>query len=214
MKIIKVDNKHYIRLGDLDHLLRQKRMEILDKYNRDENGAFIQEDGTKGLTAEDSIKFATLIGIRSDVVVNLVHACETPDEIRELNRRIENEFYMDKYAITAHTKDEEGKEMIVYFRKFCKGATEAKLREEGKTPEEIEKELEDAVGEPAFSAQSRDAYFFENHEDADGAATYINSNYGVGAEVKPAWYLNHKAVKRFLDTVLNSDEKEDTDEQV
>jgi len=55
MKIIECDNRKYIRLGDLDHLIRVLRRSIFDKYDRNEKGEFIQEDGTKGITHDDGV---------------------------------------------------------------------------------------------------------------------------------------------------------------
>ena len=129
MKIYEAEHKQYVLLGDLDHLLRCERRKIYDKYTRDEDGKFYQPDGTFGLTKEDAIEIGALAHVMSGVLLNKIHACETPDEIREMHKRIETEFYMDKYVLTMVSEDKYGKKELYFFRKFCLGAMEARLKE-------------------------------------------------------------------------------------
>lgn len=205
MKIYEAENKQYILLGDLDHLLRCERRKIYDKYIRDDEGKFYQEDGTFGLTKEDAIEIGTLAHVMSGVLLNKIHACETPDEIRGLHKRIEDEFYMDKYVLTMIQENEDGKNELYYFRKYCLGVMEARLKEEGKTEEEIAKETEDACGDPVFSPRLIDAMFFEDHESADSSATFIRHNYGFDVKIDPAWYYNPN-VKERLEKWLNEED--------
>ena len=104
MKIIEADHKQYIRLGDLYHLLHLMRWDMVyDKYDRDEDGAFIQKDGTKGLTIDDARIVSALSNVMTRILHNKVHACETPDEIRKLY----NTPYIENWAgkkITMYVK--------------------------------------------------------------------------------------------------------------
>lgn len=196
MKIFEFDHRQFIRIGDLDHMLRCMRRKIYDKYTRDEDGKYYQKDGTFGLTMEDAIETGTLIHVLTGVLENKIHACETPDEIREVHKRIESEFYMDKYVLILEDKSEDGKKSLYFFRKYCTGAMAARLKAEGKTDEEIEKETEDACGDPVFSPRLIDAMFFEDHESADSSATFIRHNYGMDVKIEPAWYFDPNVKER------------------
>lgn len=196
MKIFEFDHRQFIRIGDLDHMLRCMRRKIYDKYTRDEDGKYYQKDGTFGLTTEDVIETGTLIHVLTGVLENKIHACETPDEIREVHKRIESEFYMDKYVLILEDKSEDGKKSLYFFRKYCTGALAARLEAEGKTDEEIEKETEDACGDPVFSPRLIDAMFFEDHESADSSATFIRHNYGMDVKIEPAWYFDPNVKER------------------
>lgn len=208
MKIYEAEHKQYILLGDLDHLLRCMRRKIYDKYDRYEDGKFYQPDGTFGLTTEDAVETCALVHVMSGILENKIHACETPDEIRELHKRIEDEFYMDKYVLTMVQEGDDGKKGLYYFRKYCIGAMEARLKEEGKTDEEIAKETEDACGDPVFSPRLIDAMFFEDHESADSSATFIRHNYGLDVKIDPAWYYNPNVKERLKKWL---DEEDETD---
>jgi hypothetical protein len=207
MKIYEAENKQYISLGDLDHMLRCMRRKIYDKYVRDDEGKFYQEDGTFGLTHDDSIEVSMLAHVMSGVLENKIHACETPDEIRELHKRIEDEFYMDKYVLTMTQENEDGKKELYFFRNFCLGAMEARLKEDGKTDEEIAKETEDACGDPVFSPRRIDAMFFEDHESADSSATFIRHNYNCDVRIDPAWYYNPNVKDRLEKWLSEEDEQ-------
>lgn len=210
MRIFEAEHKQYIRVGDLDHLIKGMRREVYDKYTRDENGAFYQEDGTKGITHDDGIIIATLVGVMGKVLKNKIHACETPDEIRKVHERVEMEFYMDKFLVVSREKDEAGKTTGIYFfRKYCRTAMENRLREEGKTEDEISEEMtEDAVGDPVFSSRLSDAVFYEDYETADSCASFIRHNYGTDVEIEPAWHYDPNVEKRLIEW-LNREGEED-----
>ena len=208
MKIYEAEHKQYILLGDLDHMLRCMRRKIYDGYDRDEEGKFYQKDGTFGLTAEDAIEVGTLSHIMTGVLENKIHACETADEIRAIHKRVEDEFYMDKYVLTVVEEDKYGNKKQYYFRKYCIDAMKARLKEDGRTEEEIEKETEDACGNPVFSPRLIDAMFFEDHESADSSAVFIRHNYGLDVKIDPAWYYNPN-VKERLEKWINEEVKKD-----
>ena len=95
----------------------------------------------------------------------------------------------------------------IRFRKFCPGALEAKLREEGKTEEEIQEELEEKEGLPVFSTNPKDAFLFESMEQAHSNMIYINHNYAMNVDVHDALILNARGAKRFLDALLKRGEE-------
>lgn len=206
MKITTIDNKHYVNLGDLDHLIRQLQWEINDKYDRDAEGCFYQKDGTFGLTHDDAVTKAAYTHVFTKVLSNMIHACESPEEVRQLHDKIESEFYWDKYVITLKDKDEDGKPKLFFFRKFCMDAMKARLREEGKTDAEIDGMVDDGdCGDPVFTEKSRQALYYEDHESAESAATYIHHNYDLDVQIDPAWYYDSHAKQRLLD-FLNEEE--------
>lgn len=208
MKIIECDNRKYIRLGDLDHLIRVLRRSIFDKYDRNDKGEFVQEDGTKGITHDDGVVIGTLSLVMGKVMENLVHACETPEEIRELHKRIETEFYCDKYVVTTTRKDEDGSKELIFFERYCTERIEKKLRADGKTEEEIEDALLEDCGDPVFCNRPIDANYFEDHEFADSTATFLRKRFKIKANVEPAWYFDPNAKER-LEKWLSENEEED-----
>lgn len=212
MKITKIDNKHYINLGDLDQLIRQLQWEINDKYDRDAEGCFYQKDGTFGLTHDDAVTKAAYTHVFTKVLSDMIHACSSPDEVRQLHDKIESEFYWDKYVIVLKEKSEDGKPRLFFFRKFCLDAMKARLREEGKTDTEIDSMVADGdCGDPVFSGKDRQALYFENHDSADSAAAYIRHNYGLDVEIDPAWYYDRHAKQRLMDWLDgNADEQTET----
>ena len=208
MRIIKADNKHYIRLGDLDHLIRSMRFEVYDKYDRDDQGVFIQKDGTKGLAHDDAVTIAAYTHVMGQVLKNWIAARETAEEIREMRERIESEFYRDKYVVTTDSETEDGKKYLAFFRKFCQGPMEERYREEGKSEEEITKLMEDDIGMPVFSNLVRDAEYFEDHEDAEGTATHIRSRWDLEVKVVPAWHFDRRIKERLLKALDENPEGE------
>lgn len=214
MKIIKADNKHYIRLGDLDHLLRCMSLEIYGKYTRNEEGTYVQENGAEGMTLKDIAWLKAIRAVMTRVLQREINACETEQEVWNLEDRIESEFYRDKYVVMIKEMDEDGHRHNYLFRKYCEGAMRAKMEEEGKSEKEILETLEDRDGDPVFTEDPMQADFMEDHEMADATARYIKSAYGLETEVEPAWFYNHKTVKKVLDAIFNEpeDEKEEAGE--
>lgn len=214
MKIIECDHKQYIRLGDLDHEIRLMRREIFDKYDRDENGTLVQEDGTKGITHDDGVFIAAITHVMGRILKNKVHACETPDEIREMHKRIESEFYLGKYVITTERETEDGKKELIFFKSFCTKMIEERMKEEGKTEEEIEQALLEDIGDPVFCDRSIEANFYEDYEDAEGVAHYLRKTCELDVSIKPAWYFDRNAQERlmkWLDETKEEDEKENSE---
>lgn len=205
IRIYEAERKQYIKLGDLDHMLRGMRHEIYDLYERDENGSY------KNMTRDDMIRLHTLTQVMSRIMHNKIHACENAEEIRHVWGRLQDEFYNDKYVLTVKERvaDEDGgdeKERLLLFSGYCKEEERRRLEKEGRTDEEIEDALDEVVGTPTFSEYVRNADCFEDYGTAASNATYINHNYHLNAEVKPAWYYNPNVKKR-LEAWLGEEEE-------
>ena len=151
-----------------------------------------------------------LANVMTRILQNKIRACETPGEIEKIHERLVDEFYNGKYLVVVE-EEENGKKEKYFFKRYCLGALEKKLRDEGKTDEEIAEKLEDNVGMPVFSGVLRDAEFFEDHESADSTVTFINHNYDLNAMVKPAWYFNPNVGKR-IEKWLSEDMDEEEEE--
>ena len=210
MKITTIDSKHYINLGDLDHMIRKMQWEINDKYDRDAEGNFIQKDGTFGLTHDDAITKAAYTHVFTKAVSNLIRACDSADEVRKLHNNLESEFYWDKYVITLQSEDEDGKKALYFFQKLCMASKVRRLKEEGKTDSQIDDMIEDGeAGDPVFSGRSKDAEYFENHDSAESMAEYIRHNYDMDVQIDPAWYYDPHAKQRLIDFMENNEQADD-----
>ena len=137
----------------------------------------------------------------------MIAPCETPEETQEVISKINDAYYRGKYYLCETSKDENGKLMTVYFRKYCPGLLAARLKEEGKTQEEIAEAVREEEGDPAFTTDAKYAKLFESMEEADSHMQHLNYRCKTRLEVRPAFLLNHKASKRFLDSLLKEKEE-------
>lgn len=185
MKIYDFDNTMFIKLGDLDHLLRQMCRE------------------KKGLS--------DVFGPMMDrILESRCKACEDEEEIEALCTRVENQFYKGKFIVVIRPKQTDPEKPVakrLYFRKFCTEIQEAKWREEGKTEEEIDKLLVDYVGEPVFTENVLDAEYFEEYGFASSTAGYLNHNYEMSAKVDEAYMHNPKAIQRIKEMFMEWDKE-------
>ena len=78
----------------------------------------------------------------------------------------------------------------------------SRLKEEGKTEEEIEEAITEHQGDPAFTDASKYAMLFESLEEAESHRAYLNHNFNVHLEVHPAFLLNGKRCREVLDKLL------------
>lgn len=203
LKLIELENEHYLKLVDVERLLRDMRREILDNSEYE-----TLEDGTRKYhhTESETARLNDLYFVSSCIKRRLVMACESPDEIRALHERIRKGYYFGKYYLSQTERDESGKPTsILYFRKYCPGAMKARLEAEGKTEKEINEALELSEGDPVFSDSSKDAKLFESMEEADSHKAHLNYQCKMKLKVSPAFLLDHKTCKRFLDKLLNGD---------
>ena len=199
LKLTQIDEFHYAKVVDVERLLHDMRREIHD------NAAYeLNEDGTKKwhLTEAESAVINALFFVGSCVKRQMMVTCETPDEIRAMHERIRNMYYAGKYYLSEKSEDENGKPTLIYFRKYCPGLMASRLKEEGKTEEEIEEAIREHEGDPAFTDASKYAMLFESLEDAESHKTYLNHNFKVNLEVHPAFLLNGKRCREMLDKLL------------
>ena len=160
LKITTIDDTEYLKLCDVERLLRDMRREILDNSEYE-----TMEDGTRKYhhTEAETARLNDLYFVSSCLKRELVLSCESPDEIRALHEHIRKSYYRGKYYLSQTEKDETGKPVsILYFRKYCPGAMEARLEEEGKSKEEIEEALRESEGDPAFTTDGKYAFLFES----------------------------------------------------
>lgn len=202
LKITTIDDTEYLKLCDVERLLRDMRREILDNSEYE-----TMEDGTRKYhhTEVETDRLNDLYFVSSCLKRELVLSCESPDEIRALNERIRKSYYRGKYYLSQPEQDESGKPSILYFRKYCPGAMKARLEREGKTKEEIEEALRESEGDPVFTNDSRYAFLFESMEKAESHRAYLNHHCNMDLKSSAAFLLDVKSVKAMLDKLLKDD---------
>ena len=199
LKLTEIDFTHYLKLCDVEKLLRDMRKEILDNSMYELN-----EDGTRRYhhTETEMAVLNALYFVSSCIKRGLVMQCESPEEIRELHERIRARYWAGKYYLSEKTTDDDGKPQTVYFRKYCTGAMAHRMQEEGKTEAEIAEAMETEEGDPVFTTDKKYVRLFESMEEAMSHRTYLNHNYRMNLEVCDAFLLDGRACKRFLDELL------------
>ena len=203
LKLLEIEHEHYVKLCDVERLLRDMRREILDNSEYES-----LEGGTRKyqLTDTETARLNDLYFVSSCIKRELVLTCESPDEIRALHERIRKGYYFGKYYLSQTDRDESGKPTsILYFRKYCPGAMEARLKEEGKSKEEIEEAMREKDGDPVFTTDSKYAFLFESMEETESHKAYLNHNYHMALETSPAIILDTKSCREFLDKLLKGD---------
>ena len=184
MRIKTFDGKRYIALGDFDHLRHNLVRDIYDDNERDENGQYHLSD-------YDSGRIAAYTHIMTEILIDEIHDCESPDEIRQLYKRIRNEYLRDKYCIVY--KDDETNE-ILFFRKYCEHINEG---------EET----------PVFTGMKRLAKDFDDHYVATCTLKRIEMEYEDlkgKLSIKPLdlIFTTKEDADRLLRAIFGSDETE------
>lgn len=208
IKVTEIDRRYYVKLSDVERLLHDMRREIIENAACEEH-----EDGTKKrhFTDAETDRLNDLFFVSSCLRMRLIKGLG-PDEIRELHEKIRRDYYMGKFYLSQTAEVEGDKKELMYFRKYCPEAMASRLREEGKTDEEIQSAIEDEQGDPAFTTESRYARLFESMEEADAQAKYLNHSHGMNLSVYPAWMLDNKSAKKVLDAILGKNQKEEEEE--
>lgn len=201
LKLTEIDGTHYLKLCDVERLLHDLRRDVYD--NAPVDG--VTEDGLKkyNLTETDREVLNNLYFVSSCIRRQLVNTCETPDEIKTLHERIRKAYYADKYYLSETTQDDENGFETLYFRKYCPGVMAARLKEEGKTEEEIEQAIQEEDGDPVFTDNPKYAQLFESMEAADANMKFLNNRMGMDLEVFPAWLLDTKTCKEAMQRLFN-----------
>ena len=206
LKLTEIDGTHYVKLCDVERLLHDLRRDVYD--NAPVDG--VTEDGLKkyNLTETDREVLNYLYFVSSCIRRQLVNTCESPDEIKALHERIRKAYYADKYYLSETTQEDDGGFEVLYFRKYCPGVMAARLKEEGKTEEEIEQAIQEEDGDPVFTDNPKYAQLFEGMEEADANMKFLNNHMGMDLEVFPAFLLDTKGCKELLDKLLKEDDEE------
>lgn len=179
MEKIILNGKRYIELGDFDHLRHNLVKDVYEKYEKDENGRL-------NLSEFDQGQVAAYTHIMTEIMLDEIHAAESPDEIRAMHESIRKEWMRDRFVIVGNDDGEN-----VFFRKMC------------------------AVGEngaenPVFCSKIRLAKTWSNHYDATCYAAYLAQNWDVEMKVEPLYLfaMTNAEAKKLLDAIFRKDEPE------
>lgn len=192
MQFITINGAWYAKVADIDHLARKMRKEIYDRYQKDEEGHI-------NLSEQDVAITGSYIHFMTEILLDEIHACDSPDEIREMHSKLESDFYKDKWVIQSRDGDE-----ILYYEKYCTGALVASLKEDGKTDDEIKAALDETPeGLPVFTSKAIYANYFDDHSVACTVCDSINRKFdGIDCKVVPAAMTSNKECKKMLDKIL------------
>lgn len=186
MEKITLNGIRYISLSEFNHIRRNLVKDIYERYDKDENGQM-------HLSEFDQGQVAALSHIMTVIMDEEVHEAESPDEIREIHRKLDVEYTFHRYVIIG--KDEETGEMV-FFRKYCAIANEDELT-------------------PVFTSIQRLAKTWTDHYRATVVCDVLREKTGDSTlKVEPAWiYLlpPGEAEKRLLNAIFGNDEKSEED---
>lgn len=180
MEKTRINGQRYISLAEFNHIRRNLVKDIYDRYDKDENGTIHLSDIDKG-------RVDALTHIMTVVMDEEVHDAESPDEIRELHRKLDMEYALHRYIIVG--KDAETGERV-FFRKYC----------EHVEPDEMT---------PVFTSLARLAKAWTNYYWASVTCEGLKRNTGDETlRIEPAWmYLlpPGEAEKRLLDAIFGDE---------
>lgn len=183
IKKIMIDGKRYIGLGDFDHLRHNLARDIYDYTPRDENGVYQLSEFNKG-------QIEAYTRIMTSIMSEEVEEAESPDEIRDMRKRIEREYLRGKYCIVS--KDPETGE-IFFFKTYCEYV------EEGKET-------------PVFTKLKRLAKDFDDYYVALCTKKRIESEIEehLPLEIKPLdiVYMTKEEAERLLNAIFGKDDDE------
>ena len=109
MDKITLNGKQYIALGEFNHIRKNLVKDIYERYEKDENGQY-------HLSEADIGRVDAYAHIMTAIMEDEIRSAETPDEIREIRKKLENEFLLHNYIITSNDNDTGER---IYFRKYC-----------------------------------------------------------------------------------------------
>ena len=182
MEKIRINDQRYISLAEFNHLRRNLVKDIYERYDKDESGQM-------HLSEFDQGQVAALSHIMTVVMDEEVHEAESPDEIKEMHRKLDMEYALHRYIIVG--KDAETGERV-FFRKYCEHVEEDELT-------------------PVFTSLSRLAKAWTNYYWATVACEGLKRSTGDETlRIEPAWmYLlpPGEAEKRLLNAIFGDDEK-------
>ena len=153
MEKITLNNKRYIALGDLQALRLNLMADVYEGYEEGEDGEFHFNDFDRGW-------LAALTHLMNCIMEEELEDA-TEDEVKEIRRRLRNEWIDGKFIIVAKGEDGE-----MYYRKHC-------------GPEE---------DTPAFTNTFRFACLFSNHYNATCMLHRLESETeGLELRITPLW---------------------------
>ena len=187
--VMTIDGVRYVRLADVLQEARRLSGFTFEDAIRDENGEYVDPCDKAKIDAYGRLFFE---------VAGSEVAGDSKAETTTLLLELEREYYLRRYVVT--TKDGDDR---YYFRKMCAVALEARMKEEGKSEEEIHKALEDGEALPVFSSDRKLARVFDDHADAEYIKKRCEEE-GMTVEIVPAIYIDSGRFQRYwLDTLLD-----------
>ena len=180
MNKITLNGKHYIALGDFDALRRNLVNDIYERYEKD-------EDGKIHLSDVDIGRVDAYTHIMTEIMLDEIHAAESPDEIRKMHADLRHEWLDGKYVIVG---EDDGTK--VYYRKRCAC---------GENGEE----------QPVFTSVKRYAKAFDDHFIATNHAISLSEETGTELEVVPLSFvmMSDAEAKKLLDAIFRDDDEEE-----
>ena len=180
MEKITLNNRRYISLSEFNHLRRNMIKDVYDKYKKDEEGQIHLSDRDAGY-------IDALTSIMGEIMWEEVHDAESPDEIKEMHRKLDMEYAIHRFVIVANDEDGE-----VFFRKYCE-------------------HVEEGEETPVFTSIKRFARTWSDHYWASVVAESLRRTTGdESIKVVPAWTRllpAGMAEKRLLQAIFGDDEK-------
>lgn len=180
MEKLRINDQRYISLAEFNHIRRNLVKDILERYDKDENGK-------RHLSEFDQGQAAALSHIMTVVMDEEVHDAESPDEIRDMHRKLDMEYALHRYIIVG--KDSETGERV-FFRKYCEHVEEDELT-------------------PVFTSLPRLAKAWTNYYWATVACEVLRrSTEDETLRIEPAWiYLlpPGEAEKRLLNAIFGEE---------
>ena len=194
MDMITINGKHYIGLGDFDHLRRNLVLDIYERYEKDENGQIhLSPEDLGRIDAYSHI----MVEIMSDETRVIQRSAENAEDMRSqydaMYRNIREEWMDGKFCIVCHDPDT-GE--VMYFRKLCEHV------EEGKDT-------------PVFTSMRRKAMDFNDHYQATNMLAYLKNETKIeDLRVMPLYivYMSESETKKLLDAILRDDGQDGEDE--
>ena len=188
IKKISIDGKRYIGLGDFDHLRHNLVRDIYDDTPKDENGVYQLSEFDRG-------QIEAYTHIMTSIMSEEVEDAESPDEIRDMRKRIEREYLRGKYCIV--TKDKETDETL-YFKTHCKHVSD------------------DGEEVPVFTSLKRLAKDYDDYYIATCVKKRIEEETDgeLELDIKPLGivYMTNEEAKHLLKAIFDDDEEEKGDE--
>lgn len=187
MEKITLNGKRYIALGDLERLRHNHIRDIIDKYEKDENG-------TIHMTEFDRGAFNALAHLMVCILEEEYHE-NAPDKAKcdKMIDDLRKEQFTQRWCIAGRDPDTHEQ---LYFRKWCPY---------------VPKDENDDDGEdtPVMSTLKRDGKLYGDYYKAVVDLEILKRKFGnMNLRIWPGTYLSGDAERRLLEAIFGKDEEE------